>query len=203
MSRATATLLLLGGDYGAQLDRLYEAIEDAERAAERRADGDGIPQTMMETDDTVEALTRDYKALKDEAEQDARDARREVKMLAIGRGQWRDLKEKYPPRDEGTEDELRGDRSYGINADAAEDAVVHATITEPAAVACAGDMRVKSESCSPTNPCSHLNAFDEWADELSPGEWGMVVRAVWALAVGARFDPKPPPGSPIRSTGAS
>jgi hypothetical protein len=197
MARATRTLLLLGGDYAERLDRLYDAIQEAQNDAPD--DEGGVPRTMMEQDPVAE-LSEEYEALKAEAEAEAREGRREVKMLAVGRRQWREFREKYPPRTEGADEDIRADKLYGLNTDAAEDAVTHATLTEPAEVACAGDMRVKSKGCSPTNPCSHLNAFDEWADELSPGEWRYLTGHVWGLAIGARFDPKPPPVSPTLST---
>lgn len=174
MSRATSTLLLLGGDYGDRLNRLYAAIQEAQQDEQ-----DEAPRTMMEADDPVRELSEEYQALKAEAEAEARESRREVKMLAIGRRQWRELKEKYPPRTEGDDTEVRGDRLVGLNTDAAEDDVVYATVTEP---------EFKSR-----------DAFDEWADELSPGEWKYLTEAVWALAIGARFDPKPPPVSPTRT----
>jgi hypothetical protein len=175
MARATRTLLLLGGDYAERLDRLYAAIEDAQS----QDDEGNAALTMMEAH-PVKALEQEYQDLKAEAEAEARQERREVKMLAVGRRQWRELKDKYPPRTEGSEEQVRGDRMLGLNTEAAEDDVVYASICEP---------EFKSR-----------DAFDEWADDLSPGEWKHLAEHAWGLAIGVRFDPKSPPGFSTRST---
>lgn len=176
MARATRTLLLLGGDYAERLDRLYDAITDAQRDDEGE---DGPARTMMEAH-PVQALEQEYNDLKTAAEAEAREARREVTLLAIGRRQWRELKEKYPPRTEGSDEQVRGDRLIGLDTDAAVDDVVYASIVAP---------EFKSR-----------DAFDEWADDLSPGEWKLLSEHAWSLAVGVRHDPKSPPGSATRST---
>jgi hypothetical protein len=177
MPRATRTLLLLGGDYAERLDRLYDAIQEAQNDAP--GDEGGVPRTMMEQDPVAE-LSEEYEALKAEAEAEAREGRREVKMLAVGRRQWREFREKYPPRTEGADEDIRADKLYGLNTDAAEDEVVYASIVEP---------EFKSR-----------DAFDEWADDLSPGEWKHLAEHAWGLAIGVRSDPKSPPGSSTRST---
>lgn len=171
MSRTTATLLLVGGDYASRLDRLYSAAIEAQNESE--GDG-GEPLTLTEESPAV-TLRREYEALKAEAEADARANRREVQLLALGRRQWRDFKEKYPPRTDGTDAEINGDRTVGMNSDAAEEAVVFASITSPT--------------------FGSRDAFDEWADDLSPGEWRLLADTVWGLMIGSRVDPKSLPGS--------
>lgn len=185
----TSTVHLLTGDYADRLNDLWSAAQNAL--------DDKTPLTALEQDPFI-VLKAEYDALKAEAI----EAGITVDFKAVGRRVWRALKELHPPRtgDDIDPETVKQDRLTGANADAIEDDLVHASLSgSPAAVACAADMRRKDEPCHVKNPCSNRIAFDDWADDLSEGEWAQLTIRAWELANGARLDPKELPSSPTRS----
>ena len=131
---------------------------------------------------TTETVTADeafYAELKEQAEADGL----RVVLKAVGRREWRRLKEAHPPRTEGDAEVVKGDRLAGVNVTTVEDDLVYASLVEPAF-----DNRAQ---------------YDEWADELSEGEFQTILRRAWSLANVAQFDPKSLPASPTRSNGES
>lgn len=183
----TTTVHLLTGDYP---DRLAELVVAAQEALK-----DSTPLTAIE-EHPYTAIIGQHKALKAEAI----EAGVTVNLAALGRTTWRRLKEKHPPRTEGPEEAVKGDRSAGVNADTVEDDLIHASVTNPD-VSCAGDMRVKTEPCHADNPCGRRAAFDEWSEDFSEGEWQVLVIKAWELTNGARLDPKDLPPLPTPSEG--
>ena len=108
-------------------------------------------------------------------------------LRAIGRPKWRELKAEAPRPHRGRRvdaDTAKGDRLAGLNADTVEDDLVFAAIIEP---------RVHQSRAD----------YDEWADELSEGEFQMLLRDAWALVNVAQVDPKSLPSSQTRSNGGS
>lgn len=177
----TKTILLMTGDYPDRLNALY--------AAAQAAKDDDSPQFMGE-EDPYTALAAEYEALKAEAEQAAEAAGRKVTLQAIGRRKgidgrpsWRDLKEKHPPRTEGDEETVKGDRLAGVNTDSVEDDLVYAALIYP--------------------EMSSRGAFDEWVDNLSEGEFQTILGQAWRLVNVAQFDPKSLPAWPTRTSGES
>ena len=160
---------------GDYADRL-EALGQAALAAR----DDKAPLLEGETH-PYDVLNAEYEALKAEAERDAEAQDRAVDLRAIGRTKWRELRAKHPARTEG--DGAEGDRLAGVNTESIEDDLVFATVSEPKFISRA--------------------AFDEWADELSEGEWQVLVAKSWELANGARLDPKSLPALPTRNTETS
>ena len=156
---------------GDYADRLSALWQAAQEAAK-----DETPLTIAEIH-PFEALKADYDALKTEA----LEVGTTVELTAIGRKKWRELKEKHPPRsgEDVDSETARGDRLAGVNTDSVEDDLVYASLTSP---------EFKSR-----------DAFDEWADERSEGEWQVLVTRAWELANGARLDPKELPPLPTRS----
>lgn len=156
---------------GDYADRLAAIGIQAEAALK-----DTTPLTAAETH-PYEALKADYDALKAEALEKATS----VTLTAVGRKKWRELKEKHPPRtgEDVDPETARGDRLAGVNTISVEDDLVYASLVSP---------EFKSR-----------DAFDEWADERSEGEWQVLVARAWELANGARLDPKELPPLPTRS----
>lgn len=152
-----------------------DRLEVAFRAATDALD-DKVPRTALEMD-PYPTLEADYKALKAEALAEGTT----VTLTAVGRKVWRELKAKHPIRSgEGVETETaRSDRIAGVNTDSVEDDLVYHSVTVP--------------------KFGSRDAFDEWADDLSEGEWQTLVVRAWELANGARIDPKELPSSPTRS----
>lgn len=167
----TRSLLLLTGDYSERLNALYASAREAAQDTSVRA---------LVEDDPYEALKAEYETLKAEAE--AEGIR--VDLAAIGRREWRKLKEAHPPRLDNPDPEVvKGDRLAGVNTASVEDDLVHASLTFP---------KLTSRA-----------AYDEWADSLSEGDFQTVLAAAWELANGSRFDPKTLPASPTRSTASN
>lgn len=167
----TDKVLLMTGDYAQRLDALYSAAMAAMK--------DESPRTQAEVHPYV-TLSEQFKELKAEAT----EAGIEVEMTSIARTAWRALKEKHPPRTEGADDDVEGDRlAGGVNTLTVEDDLVYASVTSPEFTSRA--------------------AFDEWADTLSEGEWQTLVVKAWELATGARYDPKSLPASRSPSTDSS
>lgn len=175
------TRTLPDGDYPTRLSAAYAAFV---AAREDEKDGKSLPLLAGEEPASL-ALAREYEALKEEAEADAREKRRVVTLEAVGRRPWRDLKEKYPPRTEPDVDAetAKGDRLAGLNTDAVGDDLVFASVVEP-------------EFTSRAH-------FDEWLDKLAEGEYQLLLRTAWDLANVASYDPKSLPPSATLSGGAS
>jgi hypothetical protein len=158
------------GDYGDRLDRAYAAAMDAlnsESAA-----------TMLEGDAYTE-LRAEYDALAAESKEASRAAGLYVVLREVSRKDWRKIKADHPPRTEGSEDAVKGDRIAGFNTDEAEDDLVFAALVEPKFTTRA--------------------AFDEWADNLGAGKFAAVAEQAYLFTVGARVNPKSLPASPTRS----
>jgi len=172
MSRPYEEHFFPPGDFTTRLNTLWQAIGEA--------DNDKSPRALTEADPGSE-LREEYVALRDEAREAAREANRLVRVRAISRGDWRKLKSDHPPRTEGDPDEVKTDRLAGVNTSTVEDDLVFASLEIPAFTSRA--------------------AFDEWADELSAGEWATVTGMVWNQTNVAQFDPKPPPPSQTRTSG--
>lgn len=168
------------GDYPQRLNDLWAAIEAAEKA-ERNGDS---PELLEGEKSPFEELVEQYAALKAEAEADAAEKRRVVVLRAVGRGKWRELKQRHParPKSETVDDKTaEGDRLAGVNTDTIGDDLLYASVQEPI--------------------FSSRGDFDQWADEvLSEGEFTILERDAWGLVNGAQFDPKPPPSSTIRNS---
>lgn len=147
------------------------------RAANAAKD-DETPLTLADIH-PYDTLREEYDALKAESEA----AGIVVTLGAVNRPAWRKLKAAHPQRIEGDEDAIKGDRLAGLNTDSVGDDLVHASVLEP--------------------KFTTRSAFDEWADELSEGEFQTLLRAAWSLANVAQFDPKSLPALPTRSNVAN
>lgn len=169
------------GDYPQRLSDLYAALD----AAEKDERNGTSPELLQGERSPFEELAEEYRTLKAEAEADAEEKRRIVVLRAVGRGKWRELKQRHAPRSgEGVDEETaKGDRLAGVNTDTVGDDLLFAAIQQPM--------------------FSSRGDFDDWLDELSEGEFNILLRDAWALVNGASFDPKPPPSSPTRSNGTS
>lgn len=161
------------GDYPTRLNEAWAAFEAADRDEQKN----GRPPLLAGQPSPAEELAAEYRALKAEADADAAEKRRVVTLKAIGRRQWRPLRESHPPRaGEGVDEEVaRGDRLAGVNTDAIEDGLVYASVISP-------EFATRAE-------------FDAWADDLSEGEWQTLVRDAWNLVNVAQYDPKSLPSS--------
>lgn len=171
MSRQT-TVLLVTGDYADRLNALYAEAQAAERAA-------SASSRRLNDSSLYDDLKAQYDALKAEAEAQAI----KVTLKAIGRREWRVLKEKHPPRAEGDPETLKGDRLAGVNADTVEDDLVYASLVEPAFTTRA--------------------QYDEWVDALSEGEFQTILSRAWSLVNVAATDPKSLPALLTRSGDAN
>jgi hypothetical protein len=183
MSR-TSTMLLLTGDYADRLDALYAQAQDAERRAEKQADSASRrldPKADNSAAAELERTRQEFNALRAEAEAEGM----KVTLQAIGRKEWRAIKEKHPPRSgEGVDPEVvKQDRLAGVNADSVEDDLVYAAVIEPGFTSRA--------------------AFDEWVDELPEGDFQAILHRAWSMVNVARVDPKSLPVSPTPSGDAS
>lgn len=194
MPRTSEPLYLLTGDYPARLERL-------ERAAQA-AINDKTPRTAIEAHPYAE-LQGEFNALRAEAEEAAEAADLKIVFKSLGRQVWRQLKVKHPPRTSDSADEgtVKGDRFLGINVEAMQDDLVHASIITPARVACAEDQRIETEPCGDDNPCSNRRQFNAWADTLGNGEWNVVAHEALEYATGAALAPKELPPLPTTNEG--
>lgn len=154
-------------------DRLNQAWAAAQAALK-----DESPKTLADGD-PYGTLKDEYEALKAEAIA----AGKTVKIKAVGRREWRRLKLEHPPRTDADEETVRGDRMAGVNVESVEDDLVYVSLLEP-----------EFESRA---------AYDEWANELSEGEFQTILQRAWKLANIAQYDPKSLPASPIRSSDAN
>lgn len=127
------------------------------------------PATTALEGDPVAALRNEYDALREEAEREGVL----VELRSVPRSAWRRLREKHPPRTEGDPDDVKGDRMAGVNLSTVEDDLVYASLTFP--------------------PMTSRGAFDEWVDDLSPGDFQTLLARAFELTTGSRFDPKPLP----------
>lgn len=171
----TITRVIPDGDYPTRLSDLYKA---ATLAADRELENP--PKLLNGQLSPAEQLAAEHAALKAEAEADAAEKRRVITMRALGRAKWRELKAKHPARTEGDEDTVKGDSRAGVNTAAVEDDLLYASIVEPEFTS-RGD-------------------FDEWLDELSEGEFRMLLLDAWRLVNVAQVDPKSLPSLPIPSS---
>ena len=187
MAQST-TIHLLTGDYVDRLNELY--------AAAQAAKDDEAPRTLGE-EHPYDVLAREYAELKAESERDGIT----VGLEAVGRKAWREIRGAHPPRTEGDEETIKGDRNAGLNTDAAEDDVVHASLVEPKRAACAHNQSLPLLACTADNPCAKRPAFDKWVDALSEGEFQTVLLRAWSLANVSQFDPKSLPALPTQSSG--
>lgn len=176
----TLTRTFPDGDYPTRLMAAADAYERA-IAAEKK------PQPPLLNGERLasEILADEYADLKAESEADAAEKQRIVTLRALGRKQWRTLKENHPPRvGEGhDEDTIKSDRLAGVNIETVGDDLVYGSVIAPAFTSRA--------------------AFDEWADELSEGEWNTLTTDAWRLVNVAQFDPKSLPQSRTQPEGAS
>lgn len=111
----TATVTIYGGDY---LDRIRLLERKAEAAREAASDVrtiDEVPEYLT--------LAEQHDALVAEAEEKATH----IKLRALGRREWKALVAAHPAR-EGN----KSDESVGVNEDTFKDALVPASIAEPA-----------------------------------------------------------------------
>jgi hypothetical protein len=154
-------------------ERLSALYEAAEEAL-----NDETPLLLTEAP-PYEALKAEYDALKAEAE----EAGTRVVLRAIGRKLWREMKAKHPPRTEGDPDVIKQDRLAGVNTDDIEDDLVYASLVEP-------DLKSR-------------DAYDEWASEMTEGDFQTVLQRAWSLVNVSLIDPKSLPASPMRSSAAS
>lgn len=174
----TITRVIPDGDYPKRLQELYSAsmvaAEDEKNSPPKLLNGQELP--------SVE-LANEHAALKAEAEEDARSKNRVVTLRGLGRQKWRELKRQHPARIEGDgvdEETAKGDRLAGVNTDAVEDDLVFASIIEPM--------------------FNSREEYDRWADEdISEGEFQMLLRDAWSLVNVAQVDPKSLPSSRTRS----
>lgn len=159
------------GDFGDRLDRAYaaamEALSDQSESA-----------TMLEGDPYT-VLKGEYDDLAAESREASRAAGTYVVLREVTRKDWRKIKADHPPRTEGPEDALKGDRIAGFNTDEAEDDLVYAALVEP-------EFATRA-------------AFDEWADSLGAGKFAAVAEQAYLFTVGARVNPKSLPASPTRN----
>lgn len=177
----TVTRVIPDGDYPARLNKAFNAAVQAAEAEEKNP-----PKLLNGQESPAEILAAEHEALKAEAEEDARSKRRVITLRALGRAKWRELKAAHPVRLEGddvTAETAKEDRLAGINTDSVEDDLVFASIIEPKFTSRAD--------------------YDEWVDELSEGEFQMLLRDAWSLVNIAQVDPKSLPPSQIRSNGGN
>lgn len=178
----TITRVIPDGDYPQRLNDLWTATL---AAAEDERRGNALPLLNGEIA-ASETLAAEYKALKAEAEDDARAKNRVVTMRAIGRQKWRELKKAHPVRvgDDVPEDVVKADRLAGVNMETVEDDLVFAVVIEP-----------QFES---------RDDFDRWANEdISEGEFQMLLKDAWSLVNVAKIDPKSLPPLQTQSSGGS
>lgn len=170
----TRTRTFPDGDYPQRLKEAWAALDMAVKDEAKGND----PELYAGEDSPVEQLAAAYKDLKAEADADAEEKRRVVTLRGVGRRAWRDLKEKHPPRTAGDgvdPEDVKGDRTAGVNTDTVGDDLLYASVTHP--------------------DFTSRPAFDEWLDEWSEGEYQTLLQDAWALANTAVFDPKSLPAS--------
>lgn len=178
----TRTITLLTGDYAQRLSDLAEAAANAEKAPDGPLAGEEHPRDL---------IAAEYEELRTEAVAASEAADRVVTLEGVGRRVWRRLKIEHPPRtDDVDEETIRADRRAGVNTETVEDDLVHAAVIAPVVYSCAGDQDSRLRACTDENECSHRAAFNEWADELSEGEWSTLLREAFQRANVAVFDPK-------------
>lgn len=176
------TRIFPDGDYPQRLQNAYAAFQQAAEQESREMESGS---RLAGEESIAERLANEYEEIKTKAEADAKKKRRVVTLRAVGRTTWRGLKEKHPPRvGDGVDEEIaKSDRMLGVNADDIEDDLVFASIMSPKFTSRAD--------------------FDEWAGDLSQGEWNVLVQDAWKLVNIAQFDPKSLPLSATRSDGAN
>lgn len=169
------------GDYATRLSALYTASMAAAEDEKKNPPtlyADEIPRS--------EQLATEHAELLRKAEADAKKKRRVVVLRGLGRAKWRELKAAHPMRvgDEFEADVKKGDRLAGVNTETVEDDLVFASISEP---------KFKDRA-----------DYDQWANEdISEGEFQMLLRDAWSLVNVAQVDPLSLPPSQIRSNGGN
>lgn len=177
----TVTRVIPDGDYPARLNAAFGAAMQAAEDEQKNP-----PKLLTGQQSPAEVLASEHAALKAEAEEDARSKRRVITLRALGRAKWRELKAAHPVRLEGDgvdAETAKEDRLAGINTSTVEDDLVFASIIEPKFTSRAD--------------------YDEWVDELSEGEFQMLLRDAWSLVNIAQVDPKSLPPSQTRSSGGN
>lgn len=177
----TVTRVIPDGDYPARLNKAFNAAMQAAEDEEKNP-----PKLLNGQQAASEILAAEHQTLLQEAEEDARSKRRVITLRALGRSKWRELKAAHPVRLEGDDvdaETAKEDRLAGINTASVEDDLVFASIIEPKFTS-RGD-------------------YDEWVDELSEGEFQMLLRDAWSLVNIAQVDPKSLPPSRTRSNGGN
>lgn len=169
----TSSLLLLDGDYADRLNALY--------AEARRIEGETPANRRASDSSAYKAAREAYEALRVEAE----EAGTRVSLRAIGRKEWRALKEKHPPRsgEDVPKETAESDRMAGVNVETIEDDLVHAALVEPEFTSRA--------------------AFDEWVDGLAEADFQTILVRAWSLVNVAQIDPKSLPALPTRKSGGN
>lgn len=158
------------GDFADRLDRAYAAAMDA-------LENEG-PRTLME-EEPYTVLKREYDELCEESRTASKDARLFVRFGEVSRKQWREIKAVHPPRTEGDDETVSGDRYLGFNVESGQDDLVFAAIVEP--------------------EFSSRKDFDDWADNLGAGKWEAVSKKALEVTLGARVNPKSLPDSLTKS----
>lgn len=122
----TVTVHVYVGDYHDRLAKLEREVLEA-------ADSyDGRTAALDETPEHLELAQR-Y----DDLAAEAPEHRVEVKLQALGRRQSKELRAKHPPREARTaigvtDLQARGDLILGVNEETFKDALVRASVVEPA-----------------------------------------------------------------------
>lgn len=179
----TVTRVIPDGDYPKRLNDAYAAAMAAKKDED---DGKALP--LLNGEEPASAvLAAEHAALKAEAEADALSKRRVVTLRGLGRQKWRELKTIHPARLEGEavdKETANGDRLAGVNTATVEDDLVFASISEP--------------------KFADRAEYDEWVNnDISEGEFQMLLRDAWSLVNIAQVDPKSLPSSPTRSDGGN
>lgn len=181
----TDRVVLLTGDYANRLDHLEAALrlaaadEPAEDTSRRAGESDPIA-----------ALVAEYEETKAEAEA----AGIVVELQSIGRREWREIREKHPPRsgDDVDPEDARADRRVGVNLDAAEEDVIYHSL-----VSVTEDGETKRYRDDQGRLVVTEAVFQDWVDTLTPGDFSILLNRAWDLMNGSR-SPKSLPSSLTR-----
>lgn len=181
MSRMIVERVFPPGDYMERLNTLWAAYN---AAVEDEAKESGGEARLMLEGSASETLREQYEALRAESTDAAKESRRFVRLQGVSRSVKRELERKHPPRTEGEdEDTLKADRAAGMNLATVDDDLLYASVIEP-------EFKGRAD-------------FDEWADDLTDGEFQVLVRDAWTLANVAQFDPKSLPALPTQRSDAT
>lgn len=182
-----------------RLDALYRAAMDAYDDAGKAKDG---PRTLAGATldegalDAYQTLKADYDTFRIEAVA----AGTSVTVRALRGYEWSVLKEKHPPRTEGTDDEVQGDRAAGLNAEAVGDDLIRESVVQVSRTGTPTEFQRYDDEKDEWEKSAAPAALDKWMSRLSPGWREVVVAKAWAMANGQSFNPKSLPGSSTRSS---